>query len=576
MLDVLQLNLIQLKGEKVLSRFVLAALLLLFACTDTGAAPWFSDSFDSYSTGNLTGQGGWTGASGPVRVETTFVQSGKAVQANYKSWGVGDVSRAVSSGAGYHYIEFDAAQDVAGSGGTGTNVGYLKIFNQSGSEITRFYYGKGQFKVLLGPASQTPIIDGVVSNRWYHVRIGINLSTSLMDVWVDGEQRVASAAVYGSGTSIGSLVFGQWNQGTLLTTASTYIDNIACSSPALPPPGSALQILGPKYFPGWQAFNVLYPFVIYDESSSQYRMYYSGSEMGYVSEAAWDQWATGSATSVDTLKWTYPDNYEAVIYPHKFMEGDVVDPDDIKTEFDSVMAIAPCVIKDGSTYKMWYTGWNGDSEHIGNGITRKISYRIGYATSADGVHWTKHLGTAGVGAVFGVGTVGSLDAKGVSHPYVIKENNTYRMWYEGYDGSAWRIFYATSADGVTWTRQGLALNTSANGSYDTLAARNPVVIRRNGVYEMWYQGQGTVMPQYHVLRATSPDGITWTKISGQVALHPDAAIQGTERIHVNSILVQHDGSCQVFFAKESTSTRSATFGSVYQRLYYIYTEVVNP
>ena len=48
-------------------------------------------------------------------------------------------------------------------------------------------------------------------------------------------------------------------------------------------------------------------------------------------------------------------------------------------DFDSEEVRAPCVIKDGTTYKMWYTG-----EDIGNPANG-----IGYATSDDGINWTR-------------------------------------------------------------------------------------------------------------------------------------------------------------------------------------------
>nr|MDO8134773.1 hypothetical protein [Candidatus Njordarchaeum guaymaensis] len=74
----------------------------------------------------------------------------------------------------------------------------------------------------------------------------------------------------------------------------------------------------------------------------------------------------------------------------------------------------PCVIRDASTYKMWYSGFDGGS------------WRIGYATSSDGITWTKHPGNP----VLDLGTSGSWDDAGVSTPWVIKEDSTYMMWYE--------------------------------------------------------------------------------------------------------------------------------------------------
>ncbi|MCM8786861.1 MAG: hypothetical protein NC935_02275, partial [Candidatus Omnitrophica bacterium] len=51
-----------------------------------------------------------------------------------------------------------------------------------------------------------------------------------------------------------------------------------------------------------------------------------------------------------------------------------------------------------------------------------------------------------------LGTSGKGDSYHVSTPSVIKDGDTYKMWYGGSDGTNWRIYYATSSDGLTWTK----------------------------------------------------------------------------------------------------------------------------
>ncbi len=92
--------------------------------------------------------------------------------------------------------------------------------------------------------------------------------------------------------------------------------------------------------------------------------------------------------------------------------------------------------------------------------------------------------------------------------------------------------YATSADGVVWAKQGVALDLGGSGQ-DALGLRNPMVITRAGRYELWYQGRSANSPYYHVMRATSSDGLTWTR-AGEVTLHPDAALDGSEMIHAST------------------------------------------
>lgn len=553
----------------------LAVALSSSACGDT----WLSDSFNSYTGGSLAGQGGWTGSAGAVRVETTFVHgsTGKSIEANYLAWGGGDVTRAVNSGTGGqgHYIDFDAASDIQGPSPAGENLGFLKIFGTNGLEITRFYYAYQQFKALTS-AGQQVIATGVPARAWYHVRIGLDLNAGLMDVWVNNTQVIAGTPVYSRSAGIGSIVFGQWNGlGTKFTRSETYLDNLSCRS--FPVPG-AVRVVSPICpWAGWEHNNVSYPFVLFDSATGTYTMYYSGSYACEINDSVWDQWATGYATSNDGANWNKPeDDYEPILYARRLLEGDLLDPETEAATFDSIMAFGPCVIKDGATWKMWYTGWNGESVHDSQGITTKINFRIGYATSADGINWTKQAGTAGAGSVLGLGSAGQPDSAGAGAPHVLKEGDSHRMWYEGFDGSAWRILYATSADGVNWTRQGVALGPGPAGARDALGARNPVVITRNGQYELWYQGRRAQAPNYQVLRATSPDGLTWTKALDAVTLHPDYPITDSEQVLVDSILVNPDGSCQAYFAKQITSSDAVAHGTMTVKRFHIYKEAVNP
>jgi len=47
-------------------------------------------------------------------------------------------------------------------------------------------------------------------------------------------------------------------------------------------------------------------------------------------------------------------------------------------------------------------------------------------------------------------------------------------------------------------------------------------------------------------------------------------------VHVDSIIVNPDNKCRVFFAKQMTGQSAMPYGSIEQRRYYIFTEVVNP
>ncbi len=89
----------------------------------------------------------------------------------------------------------------------------------------------------------------------------------------------------------------------------------------------------------------------------------------------------------------------------------------------------PAVIKVGSVYRMWYVSKVAEPG-------KPVRDAIGYATSVDGVEWTK----VGNGPVFTTGHGGGgFDAIGVADPFVISVDGKLIMFYAGYNGSKWEI-----------------------------------------------------------------------------------------------------------------------------------------
>jgi hypothetical protein len=341
-------------------------------------------------------------------------------------------------------------------------------------------------------------------------------------------------------------------------------------------PPAARMVLAPTNFPGWQTRNVTFPLVVRDPVRGVWRMYYTGSATDQVGEAAWDVWSTGVVTSRDLVRWAYPDDYEPVLIGQRFLEGDLVDLSGGERPFDAIRAAATSVLRDGTQWRAWYTGWNGDERSLGGGRVEQVHSRIGYATSTDGVGWTKRPGAAEIGAALGLGATGAIDAVSAAHPSVLKVGTTYHLWYEAYDGRVWRIAHAHSADGLAWTKDGAAVEPGEEGALDARGARQPVARKTAAGYELWYQGRSSSGPTFHVLRARSADGLTWTKDAHEVALHPAPPLKEDELIHVGSLLPRPDGSLLVFFAKETAVPHAATWGTLVDRTTAIYSETVRP
>ena len=195
--------------------------------------------------------------------------------------------------------------------------------------------------------------------------------------------------------------------------------------------------------------------------------------------------------------------------------------DDVGAEaWEDWILFAPKVILDGSTYKMWYAAGTGTT-------TADNDYQIGYATSSDGITWTRDTGNNPVLAPGGGVT---WDADSVLESHVIKDGSTYKMWYQGARTSTGKsqIGYATSSDGITWTKDGgnPVVANGAGGSDDEDQASKPCVLKIGASdYRMWYCGKPSG-GDFVVMYATSTDGIAWTKdsttltVSGEFCVYP--------------------------------------------------------
>ncbi|MBN1483537.1 MAG: BMP family ABC transporter substrate-binding protein [Chloroflexia bacterium] len=143
-----------------------------------------------------------------------------------------------------------------------------------------------------------------------------------------------------------------------------------------------------------------------------YNMWYSGASEG--------PWETGYATSTNGISWSiYAGN------PVLTVGG--------PGSWDEMEANGPAVLLDGSLYRMWYHGCNADYSQCS----------IGYATSTNGLDWNKYAGNPVLS-----GTLGAWDETAVLWPAVVESGGGYELWY--YSNS--QIGYATSADGVHWAK----------------------------------------------------------------------------------------------------------------------------
>lgn len=161
--------------------------------------------------------------------------------------------------------------------------------------------------------------------------------------------------------------------------------------------------------------------------------------------------------------------------------------------------------------------WTGE-------LTPGYGYRqIGLARSWDLEAWQEHEGNPVLSVDF---DLKSVDGVHVHMPAVVITDTGWHMLYSCYqNGVGNRICRATSADGVAWAPQGVALDLGEDGAFDSGSLRQPELwIGDDGTWHLLYNGTDPLGHYGPTAWATSPDGVSWTK-HGIIA-EDDGFLQG--------------------------------------------------
>lgn len=142
--------------------------------------------------------------------------------------------------------------------------------------------------------------------------------------------------------------------------------------------------------------------------------YLTASPCVLVEDGTWRMWY------VSGTGWEIKDDRPHHNYHIKYAES----PDGIHWKREGVVCIdynspeehaiaRPCVIKEGSLYKMWYS-------------YRGTNYRIGYAESVDGLKWTRKDRDSGIHV-----SESGWDSEMIEYPYVFEHRGEHYMLYNG-------------------------------------------------------------------------------------------------------------------------------------------------
>ncbi len=205
----------------------------------------------------------------------------------------------------------------------------------------------------------------------------------------------------------------------------------------------------------------------------------------------------------------------------------VLRPGEAGTFDDSGVSLA-CIVRDGNTFYLYYTGWN-------LGVTVPWRNSIGLAISTDGLMFERFSPAP-------VLDRNHVDPYSLSYPFAMRDGNEWRMWY----GSNLRwgteqrdmdhvIKYATGSDAFTWKPTGrVCIGMEDPGEY---AFSRPCVVRDGALWRMWYSYRGAA---YRIGYAESADGLHWTRRDALAGIEPSPEGWDGETVEYPWIF-DHDG-----------------------------------
>jgi hypothetical protein len=214
--------------------------------------------------------------------------------------------------------------------------------------------------------------------------------------------------------------------------------------------------------------------------------------------------STRDESSRSSIAWLELDLREPT-WPLRVAEAPVLSPGRTGT-FDDSGASMGCLVRVGSVRYLYYLGWN-------LGVTVPWRNSIGLAVSLDGGIFERVSEAP-------VLDRGHHDPFSVSYPWVMVDSNLWRMWYGSnldwgpeQNAMAHLIKYAESEDGVAWRRDGrIAVPFK---SADEYAMSKPCVLRDGARFRMWYSYRGAA---YRIGYAESGDGLSWTRLDERVGI----------------------------------------------------------
>lgn len=181
-------------------------------------------------------------------------------------------------------------------------------------------------------------------------------------------------------------------------------------------------------------------------------------------------------------------------------------------DWDAAIRERGWILKEGNTWRMWYTGYDG---------TREGQKKLGLATSTDGVYWTRHPKNP------------IYSEHWVEDMQVVKHDGRYLMFAEG---TGDRAHLLESADGVNWTRLGpLDVRQTSGEPLSEGPYGTPSAYFEDGTWYLFYE-----RGDRGVWLATSTDLKTFTNVSDEPLLSPGPDEYDRVMIALNQVIKRGD------------------------------------
>jgi predicted GH43/DUF377 family glycosyl hydrolase len=188
------------------------------------------------------------------------------------------------------------------------------------------------------------------------------------------------------------------------------------------------------------------------------------------------------------------------------------------------------ILHEDSIYKMWYTGYQGSDE---------VTKSLGYATSKDGISWTRYAGNP------------IFRQKWTEDVNVTKYNGKYYMFAEGKNDVAHLL---TSSDGINWHEEGDLQIHKVNGETIPGPYGTPTLWIDNGKWYLFYERNDEAI---WLAVSTGEDHTKWTNLQDDPVIGKGPAAYDAGAVAANQV-VKYKGAYYIYYHASSKPMNSST------------------